>query len=751
MRIHHFTSLFVGESTVPLVRRQNLALESIDRVRDEKVVVMAATAVPWERPGWVNWIPERDARDLGDDKFKAFLKDLFDHAAEGAAPDDWLLYTNSDCAVPEDFYERLAAVRGCVVEVQRLDVEGDPATLDELFTNSNELYALGMDGLAMRAGFYGEVRDLLPDFVVGEPHWDPDLSGILRSIVPVRRAPFHLYHPVHEVVWRFLNPSPAGKHNERLHLDALALGHSEKTNLYEGPDHTDTAVVLAVFGKRPEYIAAFTEAIERQLKQDLYADFYLVDLLGEDGQSGFDEALLAELIHLPIRGKEAHGNLFQKEALMNYGWRKALERGEYRYFIFPDTDVYADDVSWFRQIRQRLRENPARAVHGYGIVRDTVDAEIQFSSLGSINALNQQTGLTMNPALCWGLHRDVLLEAGGWNPFGIIGGGDSAFVAEFLNTPTAEYDTWNHQWAWYNEVHRVLPYRAVLDCVDVPIQHVYHGPASERHYLPLRLAMDAMRPVRELVDLDEDGLLYWKDAGCVEREILSQVHRLASEEAVVAVLAEYGYASRRRSPDMPALGEREVFPLEAELPPVYTVREGVGESDLAGEDPECFKVFDPVRIYRETFPFSWCERVVGQGDGHFVPLATREEVPVLKLHAEAGVEAFSATVALHPTWEPINLGQYDLLEMDVEIERTKGEGVPDILLSLVAVDGEGDQRESQRVSLKAYGLASEVKRRYEIQLEEFGDFDGYVLGRARVLRIICEGFMHLNVSRIMLW
>ena len=201
---------------------------------------------------------------------------------------------------PTDLYADLLNRRATVVEYQRQDVEGDPQNLEELFSNPRKVYSVGIDGIAIRAQLYSEIRDALPDFVLGEPHWDTVYSGMFRKMVPVQRDSTRLFHPKHDQVWDLRQPNIAGKHNHELFVNALNHGYAEKTMITETQDQTDTAVVIGVFGSDSDRIRANTEGIQKQLQQDLYADVFLVELLVDDAESRYSADLLSKVHHFPF-------------------------------------------------------------------------------------------------------------------------------------------------------------------------------------------------------------------------------------------------------------------------------------------------------------------------------------------------------------------------------------------------------------------------------------------------------------------
>ena len=638
IRVIHIIAPYEGSSSSNLFQRQDLCLESIDLAERDNTFLIAATCANWKREGWEIQRLQRDARSLGDTKPKPFLIDLYNIALTHARPDDWLLYSNTDCAISKDLYQTLSKTQGTIVEYMRQDVGGEPKTLEELLNNNREVFFLGIDGLALRAQFYKELRPYLPDFVIGEPHWDTLYSAFLRSVLPVRRETKRLFHPKHEQMWSVYSPSPAGKHNCKLYDDAIIYGNLDDTTIKEEPNKTDTAIILANFGNDPVRIAASTKAIREQWKQDLFVDFYLVELLIDDQKSLYPPEILSQLCYIPVKGDDANKDLFQKEPLMNLGWRTALEKGNYDYFIFLDSDLYSERTDWFRKIRSRLREHPSRIVQGFRIVEDTVDDQFRFSSLGAPYVLNYQTDLPLNPGICWGVHRSLLKMGNGFNPYGIDGAGDSIFVTEYLNSTEIQYDISLCPFHWYREIERDLPFRAQFDCVSIDLLHEHHGYLKQRNRHDfVRYAIDGFPPFKELVELDAKGLLRWKSPGCPEREIFRQRATIQSRNHADRLFEDYKYKKYVRKTELkkkewiPKPIFQNDVPSLAAFPQVKITPQKSKIVEIA-----CQNIFNPEQVFRDEFPLSWCKGIANKKGSLHIPIVPDKAPPTLFLKRKIG-------------------------------------------------------------------------------------------------------------------
>jgi hypothetical protein len=722
--------------------RFELFLESVDRAERVGVRRLAFAASPggWSREGWEILSLERDARSVGDVRAKPFLKDLLDGALERAAAGDWLLYTNADLGLAPDTYARLRAVRGSAVEYMRQDVDGDPRTLEELFAGAAEPYRIGLDGFAIRASLYADLRDAVPDFVIGEPHWDTALSEILRRIVPVRRDATSFYHPRHAQVWDIAHPTPAGRHNEALFVAALLQGSVPRHQIVDGPDRTDSAVIVTSFGSDPDRARANVEGLTRQLRQDLYADVYLVELLLDDEESRFPAELLAEVRHLVLRGDDSCGDLFQKEALQNVGWRVGLAEGGYDYFLFTDADVFATELDWLSRMRARLRDDPTRAVQGFRLVTDPLDDGFGRSSVGATFVLGHQTDMHANPGIAWGLHRSLLEQGDGFNPLCIDCGGDSAFVAEYVNGPDATYDPWLLDFRWFAEIQRDVPVRAALDCVEVDLVHVNHGPSRDRNYQEVRYAIDGFPPIHELVELGSDGLLRWRDPGCVERRLLRLRAEMRSRADVDRLFDRHGYARRSvATVRLPAVRDR---PRPATPPPPIGLRTvAAPPADAPGRLP----IFDPREVFRDVWPFSWADNVERPPGTTYAPLRGDREQPVLHLRRVSESRPVVVAIAARPTWSTVDVAGFTSLELTVLVE---GDGDPEVLVWLTSHATDGTDSDSERVALGRRGLVEGRRQRFSIALDELAGASGFDPGRMRQVVVHAQGCDLLELSQV---
>lgn len=457
----------------------------------------------------------------------------------------------------------------------------------------------------------------------------------------------------------------------------------------------DTAVIAAVFGDDPVRIAAHVAALHHQLQTDIQVDFYLVELIF-GGESRYPKEILSKVRHILVRGTDANRDLFQKESLFNIAWRAALKGHKYDYFVFVDADVYCERPDWFRQIRAKLREAPCRAVQGFQFVRDSVDPDLQYVSLGANYLLERSTDLYMNPGLCWGLHRELLLAGNGFNEL-MCPCGDSMFVAEYLNTPEVAYDSHLYEFRFFRELYRDLPFRAALDFVPLDLVHHHHGYVADRCYYGMFYAVDSLSPMNTWLRTDESGLHAWIDPGGIERTLLRQQSRMKSPAAVDELLKELGLQrpgrlapldefSPRRKPlfHIPGEAKSTALGLRQETPPST---DGIGDR---------LPLFNPQRLYLSTFPFSWCQNAKSDALNR-VPTAMRDGCPRLVWESLPGAAWMSCSLAVEVNWRSRDLTRHRWVHFTI---MTTGDRLPAVSVALVSAAPDGTTTDSEDVRVE---------------------------------------------------
>ncbi len=290
----------------------------------------------------------------------------------------------------------------------------------------------------------------------------------------------------------------------------------------------DTAVIWTCYGRDPR-VESDKMAFFQCLKQDLPVVRVFVELITNPSRESRYPFVEGENIrHIKLYGSEVNENMFQKEALQNIG---ADYCKDCKYLIFVDGDVFSEDLSWYRKIREKLLENPDKLVQGFRTMKDTQDKELDFFSMVGCHKENQWK-IKQNPGVCWAMNRSFFEEIEGFNPWCVPGSGDSGFVAEFLNMDSEHlYDKFASLFFWWKNVMRFKEKKGEMDYINVHLIHCFHGTYTERAYIHSRKVADRFGgDIRDLVKINKDGFLEWKNPGCVLQRVFQKWKELIDYE-----------------------------------------------------------------------------------------------------------------------------------------------------------------------------------------------------------------------------
>ena len=228
--IIHVVNFFLPDNVKSsLYRRSALALESIERfaAQHPQVKLVACVSKPFQKTGWNTVVMERNAKNvLGHAKDFLFLKDMFTEAAKFAKEGDYIVYSNFDCIISQNFYSNLLEEDASIIEYVRRNCESQKS-LEDIYKNDSWPYVTGRDAFAFKKSTYESIEEYIPDFIIGEPHWDTALSGICQKLHKTKENLEDIYHIDHARTWDSNSLSIGGEYNNRLWLEARAYGLSD--------------------------------------------------------------------------------------------------------------------------------------------------------------------------------------------------------------------------------------------------------------------------------------------------------------------------------------------------------------------------------------------------------------------------------------------------------------------------------------------------------------------------------------------
>lgn len=137
-----------------------------------------------------------------------FLGDILKNSLQITEKNDYIIYTNSDCYVKENFYDFILSSNYDYIEFFRLETSDD-----EVVGQNKD----GIDGFAIKHHVLDNLirNKILPEnLILGAPYWDAIFSSIARKYIPNKyQDTIRLYHTKHKPRWSFKELDYAGNHN----------------------------------------------------------------------------------------------------------------------------------------------------------------------------------------------------------------------------------------------------------------------------------------------------------------------------------------------------------------------------------------------------------------------------------------------------------------------------------------------------------------------------------------------------------
>ena len=340
-----------------LARRVALTLESIEKAKTKNVTLLACVSDNITRKGWKIHKLSRDAKsELGNKIDSAYLKDMLKGAQDIAKKGDIIFYSNLDCPVHPDIYKNLLKEDESITEFIRRDIKSVDS-YEEIFSQPFDNYAIGVDGIAIKKEALDKVVELLPDFVIGEPHWDTAVSGILHQAYSVDQNTHDLYHISHDQQWDDDNLSAGGEHNKRLYRDAVNYGLMEDDLI---SIKKDCALILL----KHELATQDHNSTVSNLRQLSFLQGKVESVFCEylEGESKFKKHI-NRISYLPIRPTNKNvKKLNQKSAILNL-LRHYFSNHKYIIIALEKAELF--DLKKIKQIKDQLRTRNKITRPGY--------------------------------------------------------------------------------------------------------------------------------------------------------------------------------------------------------------------------------------------------------------------------------------------------------------------------------------------------------------------------------------------------
>lgn len=231
-------------------------------------------------------------------------------------------------------------------------------------------------------------------------------------------------------------------------------------------------------------------------------------------------------MYLRIDGtEEDNGHLFFKEALFNYAVKHLNE--DIKYLILHDIDAYPLKPDWAFWIRNRLEKEPGISIQCYKTYTDTHNPK-RNKVRGYVYAKHWGVkSIGAAPGLSWAVTRGYWNRVGGMNPYMFMGGGDAVWVHE--TDSDSRFSETAKKWSFYRTSLREVP-KNITVYAPYELIHANHD-VGTRAYYNRNITVDSfIDRVDEVVELDKNGLLKWKNPKHPLKTALSMKNRMIDDK-----------------------------------------------------------------------------------------------------------------------------------------------------------------------------------------------------------------------------
>ena len=308
-------------------------------------------------------------------------------------------------------------------------------------------------------------------------------------------------------------------------------------------DVIDTSLIMGNWGYSEERRVITINTIEKCKQQKgIHFKLIFVEVIF-DGELSILHDYDFDGEHIIINGTSANRNIFQKEALWNIG----ISHATTKFVIFMDGDIFSNDEYWFHSIIREIHHDNS-VVHGFNLVTDTGDATLDKCSLiRNMCIYPKITTTDWNSGLIYGMKLKYITDIGGFNTMSPFSDGDLIFIIEVgYNNTSMDGFRGITTFDGYSNIYYNLPKLRTLECADfrytnVDIFHSNHGDLNSRLYGSIfkLLAMYGSDVIYDLVELDSNGLLMWKDELCWLNSVLPRLHNFSTVDDIRGLVEEY--------------------------------------------------------------------------------------------------------------------------------------------------------------------------------------------------------------------
>lgn len=279
----------------------------------------------------------------------------------------------------------------------------------------------------------------------------------------------------------------------------------------------DTALITCYFGDDEKLLKASKQAMEQILKLSPTPFIVFVETVQEGQKSQWSDLDDYDFVkHIVVPSTSKNKNLFHKEACFNIG-AYSLPLDEYKYLIFHDSDSFPQTPRWAEIIRDRMKtwydtnETYNFMLQNYSVYSDSVE-QVEKHGYAFEKRRSPNVEISTGPGLSWSMFSEFFKENKGWYCKAFTGPNDAIAVIRW--DESCQYHRAKEDWEWCHQIYKEVKNspKVIVDYMPISITHVYHGAKSTRAYRERQQILNQFcKNVDDLVYIDENGLLAWKD------------------------------------------------------------------------------------------------------------------------------------------------------------------------------------------------------------------------------------------------
>ena len=204
--------------------------------------------------------------------------------------------------------------------------------------------------------------------------------------------------------------------------------------------------------------------------------------------------------------------LFQKERLCHILEKKIPK--SFTKLLFVDSDLIFENLNWYNDLSDKLNYFNVVQPFSKGVwlditYKNVVKERMPIIFYNKFGKISMDGGIGgYHPGFAWGFQRDWFNKVGFFQ-YGILGDGDTLSSTVWLNYTDFTYRPFIKD--AIEDFKVSMKEKPSVCFLNGSIYHLWHGDSSKRQYGSRREIFKSVKDVRDIVNVDNNGLFELKD------------------------------------------------------------------------------------------------------------------------------------------------------------------------------------------------------------------------------------------------